>query len=220
MVGLINAQKKQQKYPWLDSKLVGVFGGTFDPPHVGHLILAEEALYQLGLREVLWVLTPNPPHKLNQSITNTETRQRMVLAAINDQPRFRFSSVDIDRSPPHYAVDTIRILTSLEPDVKFVYLIGGDSLHDLPSWHLPNELINLSQNIGVLRRPDDHINLEKLEIELPGVSDKIRWIDAPPIGIAASAIRKKIRFGQAYRYYLLPPVYKIINKENLYKEPR
>lgn len=218
MVGLINAQKEQHLYSRQDSNLVGVFGGTFDPPHIGHLILAEEALYQLSLREVLWVLTPNPPHKLHQKITNLDIRLKMVRAALKSQPRFRLSMVDVYRQPPHFAVDTLKILSAKFPMDQFVYLIGGDSLHDLPTWHLPKDLLRACHSIGVLRRPDDQVDLDTLENELPGVINKIRWIDTPLIGISASAIRKKIHLNQAYRYYLLPPVYKIIQQEMLYQD--
>lgn len=203
---------------WRDLKHVGVFGGTFDPPHMGHLILAEEALYQLGLREIKWVLTPNPPHKLNRTITNLEIRLSMVREAIKNQPRFRLSCVDVDRPPPHYAVDTVRILAAEFPSDQFVYLIGGDSLHDLPTWYKPEDLLRACHSIGVLRCPDDRVDLEALEKELPGVTNKIRWIDTPQLGISASAIRKKVVLDQAYRYYLLPAVYKIVQKERLYKD--
>lgn len=203
---------------WRELKHVGVFGGTFDPPHIGHLILAEEALYQLGLREIKWVLTPNPPHKSNRTITNVEIRLRMVREAIKNQPRFRLSSVDLDRSPPHYAVDTVRILAAEFPSDQFVYLLGADSLHDLPTWYMPDNLLRACHSIGVLRRPDDQVDIVELEKKLPGVTNKIRWIDSPQFGISASTIRKKVALDQAYRYYLLPAIYKIIQQERLYKE--
>src|SRR4030042_4938152 len=100
---------------------LGIFGGTFDPPHVGHLILADEARVQLGLERVLWVLTPNPPHKMDQAITPLVDRLDMLRAALGDALHFELSRVDIDRPPPHYAVDTVRLLRRHHPDDTLVY---------------------------------------------------------------------------------------------------
>ena len=113
------------------SERLGIFGGTFDPPHVGHLILAMEAYDQLKLDRVLWVLAPNPPHKLGKKITDLDIRIEMVKAAINSDPMFEFSRVDIDRPGPHFVLDTMRILHEQKPDDELVFLMGGDSLHDL-----------------------------------------------------------------------------------------
>jgi nicotinate-nucleotide adenylyltransferase len=105
---------------------LGILGGTFDPPHIGHLVLASEAQAQLDLGQVLWVLTPSPPHKQDQPITPLQHRQDMLLAALGDDPSFRFSRVDIERKPPHYAVDTVQLLQARYPDAELVYLMGGD----------------------------------------------------------------------------------------------
>jgi len=127
---------------------VGVFGGTFDPPHVGHLILAGEAVDQLGLQRLLWVLTPNPPHKLNQAVTSLEIRLEILQAAIEENPVFEISRVEMDRPGPHFAVDTVGMLAKLLPKAELFYLIGGDSLHDLPTWCDPQGFI---QTISGLR---------------------------------------------------------------------
>ncbi len=107
---------------------VGVFGGTFDPPHLGHLILAAEALHQLRLERLLWVLTQDPPHKHGQMICPWEARFEMVRLATAGDPAFEISRVDIDRPGPHYAVDTMGILKRQLPQTDLFYLIGGDSL--------------------------------------------------------------------------------------------
>ena len=113
---------------------LGIFGGTFDPPHIGHLVLASEAYHQLKLDRLLWVLTPRPPHKPNQQITALEYRIEMVQAIVEDEPTFELSRVEIDRPPPHYAVDTVEILGKRFPGARLIYLVGGDSLRDLPLW--------------------------------------------------------------------------------------
>ena len=158
---------------------LGIFGGTFDPPHLGHLILAAEALDQLNLDRVLWVLTPEPPHKHGQNRQSLDDRLGMLHVAISEFPSFQLSRVDIDRSPPHYAVDTVRLLAQQYPLSELIYLIGGDSLRDLPRWHKPLELVAACKSLGVMRRPEAHFDLARLEESLPGVTRKILNIDAP-----------------------------------------
>lgn len=196
--------------------LVGIFGGTFDPPHVGHLILAEEAIYQLGLSKVIWVITPHPPHKTRQLISDIRIRTELVRAAIRSNPAFEFSNVDISRSAPHYAVDTLYILKQSYPEAGLVYLLGGDSLHDLPGWHTPDKLLEACQMIGVMRRPGDQVDIVDLVNKLPSLAEKLAWIDTPGLEISASLVRQKIRQRQAYQYYLHPDVYKLIQDKELY----
>ena len=138
---------------------MGVFGGTFDPPHLGHLVLAAEAAHQLGLERVLWVLTPDPPHKQDRSIISLELRLEMLQAALGGAPGFQISMVDIDRSPPHYALDTVCLLQEQYPRTELIYLVGGDSLHDLPAWHKPQELLEACHTLGVMRRPGEEPDL-------------------------------------------------------------
>ena len=117
---------------------IGIFGGTFDPPHLGHLILAAEALYQLQLNRLLWVLTPEPPHKPGRPIAPLPHRLEMLQRAIAQTPGFELSSIEIDRPGPHYTIDTLEILRIQFPAADFALLIGGDSLRDLPGWHRPD----------------------------------------------------------------------------------
>jgi len=196
---------------------LGVFGGTFDPPHIGHLILADEARSQLALDHILWVLTPNPPHKGDHSISPLEVRTSLLQAAIQDQPYFSLSTVDIDRPPPHYAVDTIRLIKSQFPEASIFYLIGGDSLRDLPKWHAPRELLDLCPTLGVMRRPDDQVDILTLESLLPGISTRIQWINAPLLEISATSIRAKLKSGQSFQYYLHPAVYRLICDKHWYQ---
>ena len=197
---------------------LGIFGGTFDPPHIGHQILAAEAQHQLNLDAVLWVLTPDPPHKKLRKITPLSTRLKMVQAAISGCAAFQLSRVDIDRPAPHYAVDTVRLLQAQYPQAELVYLMGGDSLHDLPCWYEAQEFVAACHSIGVMRRPGDEINLSLLEIKIPAINHKIRFVDAPLLEIAASQIRSRIRQGKPFRYYLSESVYRIIEQRKLYQE--
>lgn len=196
----------------------GIFGGTFDPPHLSHLILAEEACYQLQLDELLFVLTQDPPHKKDRSITPVEDRLEMLQAAIQDNPHFSISRVEIDRPGPHYAVDTVRLLQEQFPQAQLVYLMGGDSFRDLLKWHDPAEFVKACHQIGVMRRPADRIDLAKLGKEIPEVLEKVRLIQAPLLEVASKQIRRRIAEGRPYRYYLHPPVVEIIQTRGLYRD--
>ena len=197
---------------------LGIFGGTFDPPHLGHLILASEAQSQLGLDRVLWVLTAGPPHKSGQVLTSLEHRLDMLGAAIRDNPLFEISRVEIDRTPPYYALETVRILTQAYPGDALLYLMGGDSLRDLPSWHKPLEFVQACDAIGVMRRPGEQADLESLELLIPGISRKLRFVEAPLLEIASSDIRERVAAGRPFRYYLPPAVFQIILDRKLYTE--
>jgi nicotinate-nucleotide adenylyltransferase len=197
---------------------LGVFGGTFDPPHVGHLILASESLAQLGLHKVLWVLTATPPHKQPNAISALEERLAMLRLAIGDNPAFEISDMDMRRSGPHYTYDTMRLLEREYPDAELVLILGGDSLHDLPSWHRPAELVAACHEIGIMRRPADSIDLAQLEQELPGLTKKARLVDAPLLEIASHEIRSRARRSLPFRYFVPPAVYDYIVQHRLYSD--
>ncbi len=195
---------------------LGVFGGTFDPPHIGHAILAAEALHQLALERVLWVLTPAPPHKRGQRITPLAQRLQMVQAAIEGEPRFVLSRADIDRPPPHYALGTVQQVRKTYPGWEVVYLMGGDSLRDLPTWHRPREFVAACDALGVVRRPGDAVALEKVAESLPGLREKVRFVDAPLLQISSRDIRWRVASGRPFRYFLQPKVYAYIQTWGLY----
>ncbi len=197
---------------------IGLFGGTFDPPHLGHLILASEAHAQLGLDRLLWILTPDPPHKQDQVITSVEHRLAMLNLAIADNPTFELSRIELDRPGPHYTLDTVEAIAEKYPDADITPIIGGDSLNDLPTWHRPRELLYACHWVGVMRRPGEEPNLEELERELPGISSKVHYVDAPLLEIASREIRSRIADGRPYRYYLPLPVYEYISQHHLYQQ--
>ena len=196
---------------------IGLFGGTFDPPHLGHLILASEAQTQLELNRLLWILTPEPPHKQDQLITAIEHRLAMVNLAIADNPAFELSRIELDRPGPHYTLDTIKLIAEQNPDADIVPIIGSDSLRELPQWHEPQKIVYACHWIGVMRRPNEETNLDELESQLPGISSKVHYVDAPLLEIASREIRSRIAIGHSVRYYLPAPVYEYINRYHLYK---
>lgn len=197
--------------------LIGVLGGTFDPPHLGHLVLADEARATLGLERVLWVVTAQPPHKPDEPVSPASVRVEMVSAAIVGDPGFELSRADIDRPGPHYAVDTLRWLAERDREAKWAYLVGSDSLRDLPTWHTPEQFLEACTILGVMRRPEAEADLKALEDVLPGLSARVRFIDAPLIGISGRDIRRRVRGGEPHRYLVPPEVGEIIKRKSLYR---
>lgn len=196
---------------------IGVFGGTFDPPHLGHLILAAEALDQLKLTKVLWVLTPVPPHKLDQTITSLEHRLAMTQLMLDDYPEFELSRVEIDRPGPHYMLDTVKVIKTQFPDADLLLLLGGDSLRDLRSWHRPSELLSICQGMGVMHRPEVTIELSELEEILPGITNKVLFVDSPLLEISSRDIRRRVSEGRAFRHFLVSTVFDYIQEQKLYR---
>lgn len=199
------------------SEKIGVFGGTFDPPHLGHLILAAEALDQLELSRILWVLTPVPPHKLDQTITALEHRLAMTRLMLDDYPKFELSRAEIDRPGPHFMLDTVKAIKNQFPDAELLLLMGGDSLRDLRTWYHPAELMSSCQGLGVMRRPHDTIDLNDLERILPGISNKVLFVDTPLLEISSRDIRRRVSSGRAFRHYLISSVFDYIQTQNLYR---
>jgi nicotinate-nucleotide adenylyltransferase len=194
---------------------LGILGGTFDPPHNAHLALAERSLRQLPLSRVIWVLTPDPPHK-DDNITPYPLRREMLEAAIAGNPRFELSEVEAERRGPHYMVDTLRILHQRNPDAVYTLLLGGDSLRDILRWHRPKQLIRLCA-LAVLRRPGTRVGMARLEKFVPGISKRTVFIEAPPMQISSTHIRSLVREGKPIAGQVPPAVEAIIRRNGLYR---
>lgn len=197
---------------------LGIFGGTFDPPHLGHLILAAEAADCFGLERVLWVITPDPPHKHFQRVSPLEVRIKLLRAAIGTTAGFEISRVDIDRPGPQYAVDTVRLLREANPGCELTYLIGGDSLRDLPHWYAPGRLLATIDRLGIMRRPGDQVDLDELERALPGIGQKMGFVDAPLLEISSSSIRERVAEGRHFRFFVPERVNALIEEMKLYRQ--
>jgi len=195
----------------------GILGGTFDPPHIGHLILAAEALDQLHLDRLLWLLTPDPPHKQDQPISPVKMRLELLRAAIAGNSQFELSRVELDRPGPHYALDTVRLLRQQMPGWELVYLIGGDSLRDMPTWHQPQALVRAVDQFGVMRRPGAEFDLTALDQILPGVTAKTAFLETPLVEISSTEIRARLAVGRTVRYFLPPAVYRRILRMGYYQ---
>jgi nicotinate-nucleotide adenylyltransferase len=196
---------------------IGLFGGTFDPPHLGHAILAAEALYSLQLDKVLWILTPQSPLKDARVISALDQRLRLVQAALSDTPGFELSQVDILRKPPYYALDTVRILQKENPGAELIYLMGGDSLVDLPAWFKPAAFVQEIACLGVYHRPGEIPDIDAINEKIPGIRQKTTFFQAPLIDISGVDIRKRIHEQRPYRFFLHPAVYQAIQTFQYYR---
>jgi nicotinate-nucleotide adenylyltransferase len=196
---------------------IGVLGGTFDPPHYGHLMLAEQAWEQLALSRVLWAPAADPPHKQNARITPVEHRLAMVRLAIADNPKFELSLVDAQRDGPQYSYMMLAIIAAEHPGDELVFLIGEDSLRDLPTWRHPEKLIE-SARLGVMRRREVAYDLGQLEAAIPGLADCLSFIDAPLIDISSEQIREQIGEGRTVRYQTPDNVIEYIRQHQLYQD--
>lgn len=196
---------------------VGVLGGTFDPPHIGHLILAEEAWWQLGLDHVLLVPAGDPPHKRGAPLSAAAHRVRMVELAIADNPHFELSRVDVDRPGPHYTIDMIHLLRrQLGPETEIFFLMGLDSLVELPNWHRAADLI-AACHLAALTRPAVELDWERLERALPGIRKRVVLLDMPELEIASHVLQQRVRAGRPIRYQVLPAVEEYIREKGLYR---
>jgi len=195
---------------------IGIFGGTFDPPHLGHMALCRQAFNELGLERLLWLLTANPPHKRGHRITALEHRLAMVTLALAGTP-YELSRLELDRPGPHYAADTVAILAQAHSGADLVYLMGADSLNDLPTWHRPAEFVRRLHAIGVMQRDAETPDLPALEAAIPGLGARLRFVAAPRVDISASQVRTLARAGQPYAHLLVPAVADYIREHGLYR---
>ncbi len=196
---------------------LGVFGGTFNPPHNGHLILASEACDQAKLDKVLWVLTPLSPFKQEQVLPVVDVRLRMLRAAVENDSRFEISFVDIDRPAPHFASDTMQLLRQAHPDAELFYIMGADSLNDLPAWHAPHDFLSACDGLLVMHREQEEVVIGNLENSLPGIAPKVHLLASPVVDISSREIRERIGQKRSVRYLLPDGVLSIIQEDGLYQ---
>jgi nicotinate-nucleotide adenylyltransferase len=194
---------------------LGIFGGTFDPIHHGHLIVADELRYRLGLERVLFLPAGRPPHKTDQDITADEHRVNMLQTAIAGDPYFDISFVDIERAGLSYTADSMREHQERYPDAEITFLMGQDSFRDLPYWHKPGELVQLV-NLGVALRPGVVVDFENIVHRVPEVEGRAELVNVPLIQIASSEIRRRVRENEPIRYQVPPSIDAYIRRHGLY----
>ena len=200
---------------------IGILGGTFDPIHVGHLLLAEMARETVALQRVLFTPVADPPHKQERQITPAPHRQAMVELALKGNSRFQLCSVDLERPGPHYSTDTVRLIRrrlEVGPDDCY-FIIGSDSLQDLPDWHQPAELITLCR-LAVAHRPGYQPDISDLVTKLPDLEPRLVWVEMPEMGISASDIRARLAGSRSIHYQVLEEVRQYIQTHQLYRADR
>ncbi len=187
----------------------GIFGGTFDPPHIGHLIAAQDAGTELALDRVLFVPAAEPPHKQGQNITSASIRLEMLEAALRDQARFEICTLELQRAGPSFTVDTLRALHERWPDQELYLLIGADQAHTLPSWREPQHIARLARIVSLSR-----LGVEALLAPQPLVQREVR---VTRIDVSAHDIRQRVARGRPIRYLVPAAVEAFIYERGLYQ---
>jgi nicotinate-nucleotide adenylyltransferase len=196
---------------------IGVLGGTFDPPHYGHLLLADTARVQLHLDRVLFAPAGQPPHKPAARPSPVMHRVALLQAALSDanEPAFCLSRVDLDRPGPHYTVDALALLQKAHPQAEMWFLVGADSLADLTKWRDPARIVALAR-LGVLARPGAAPDLGQLSAAVPGLVGRIDWLIGPSLEVSSSALRERARQGLPLRFLVPPAVETYLSEHSLY----
>ncbi len=198
-------------------RAVGILGGTFDPPHIGHLILGEYAVEALDLDCLLYVPAADPPHKRDRRKTSVEHRLAMLRLALSDNRHFCLSRIDLDRPGPHYSLDMVRIAQAQYPDAKLYFVMGGDSLRDLPTWNRPAELLTLCW-FAVMERPGEDVDPHMHDAALPGLAQRVIILKTPVLEISSSEIISRLREGRSVRYLVPDSVLAYIARHELYHD--
>lgn len=200
----------------------GVLGGTFDPIHIGHLIIAQEAVSALQLDRLFFLPAGDPPHKRNRHIAPAADRLRMVELAIADNPAFALSRVDVERSGPSYTVDTLKLLHEQWGSATDIYfVIGWDMLDDLLTWHDPAGVIQQADKLVAVHRPGyeyDPRYLAHLEAVLPGMLQRLVLLEAPQMAISSSDLRQRVATGRSVRYQVPEAVEHYMQAHGLYRQ--
>ena len=194
-------------------KKIGIMGGTFDPIHVGHLMIAEAVWDEYKLEKVLFIPSANPPHKPDV-MTSARHRFNMTLLATCSNPHFEVSSIEMDRTGPSYTIDTIKALKKIYgDDTDFYFIIGADCIHELPSWHKIDELLKICKFIAT-KRPSYKLDLSIIAKEFSDYN--IQLLETPELEISSTDIRQRIKKGYSIQYITTEQVQQYIRKEELY----
>lgn len=188
---------------------LGVFGGTFDPPHIGHVIVAQDAWQALGLDLVLFVPARLPPHKRDRALAPAELRRAMVQAAVAGDPRFELDETELRRSGPSYTVDTLRELRERHPESALFLLLGADQVQQFHTWRAPEEIVRLATLVVLSRGGAEDI--------APALDVPYRVVPVTRIDLSATEIRRRVAAGAPIRYLVPPGVEAIIRREGLYR---
>ncbi|MBP1756460.1 MAG: hypothetical protein H6Q59_2858 [Firmicutes bacterium] len=199
-------------------KKIGIMGGTFNPIHNGHLFLAENAYEQIGLEEVLFMPSKNPPHKVKPQMVTDQQRVDMILLAIQGNPHFSISTVELKRDGYTYTADTLSLLTKENPDVRYYFIVGADSLLMMHQWYQPQIVFDHCTVVAAAR---DQVDLEKLAHCAADLKEHynadIQLVKMPTMQISSADIRERVAQNKTIHYYLPDQVMEYIEKHQLYR---
>jgi nicotinate-nucleotide adenylyltransferase len=196
---------------------VGVFGGTFDPIHIGHLAAVDDAAYALSLDRVVFVPNRVPPHKMGHRVSSVEDRVAMVRLSVADNPLFELSTVELDRTGPSYTLDTLRELRASFPaGTRLCFLVGCDAIPALHTWHEPDALLH-EFGLVVMERPTGgSVDWPAVEARFQDIRRHVEIIQIVQLEISSSDIRRRVETGRPIRYYVPPAVEAYIRRHRLY----
>jgi len=193
-------------------------GGTFDPIHFGHLVAAQETAEVLGLERVLFVPTAQPPHKVGEPVSPVDHRVTMVSIAIADNPRFELSNIELERGGLSYTVDTAHELRRRHPNHELYFIIGMDSLAELPAWYDPAGILQLARIAAVYRSGWNVVDLQKLDQQVPGAAERVTIVPIPGLDISSTDLRERIINGRPLRYLMPDPIVSYIAEQALFRD--
>ncbi len=195
---------------------LGLLGGTFNPPHLGHLICAQEACDQLGLDRVVLLPVNAPPHKAAEDDPGVEHRVELCRLATAGDPRLGVSRVDADRPGPSYTVDTLRTLNERTPEDELTFIVGGDMAHSLPAWRDPERVLALATLAVAERQGVAREDIAERLSGLRGAAERVRFFDMPRLDISSSMLRRRVAAGRPIRYLVPDPVAAYVERAGLY----
>jgi nicotinate-nucleotide adenylyltransferase len=195
---------------------VGILGGTFNPPHLGHLVCAQEAYRQLDLDQVLFIPARIPPHKPVTDEPGVEHRLEMCRLAVRGDERFTVSELEVDRDGPSYTVDTLMELKTSAPNNELVLILGGDIAAGLPQWHRPERVLELCTPAITLRPGTSREQVDDALRELGG-GERAEFFEMPKIGVSSTMVRDRVRSGEPIRYLVPDAVAQHIERAGLYR---
>jgi nicotinate-nucleotide adenylyltransferase len=196
---------------------IGVFGGTFDPPHLGHLAAAQEALERCGLARVLFVPSERNPLKLDDEKSPTEHRLAMTQLAIADDPRYEISYADVGGDGPSFTVDLLERLKREYQGAELAFIGGMDIPHELHRWREPQRVLALARLIVISRPGSERVTLEEVDARIPGASRRITVVETPGVAISSTELRRRVAEGRSLRYLVPDSVAAYIAEHGLYR---
>jgi len=194
---------------------IGVLGSAFNPPHLGHLALAQEALWQLGLSEVLLVPTGDAPHKRIAEDAGRELRLAMTRLAASDDPRFSASTVEVERDGASYTYETLEMLAEQRAETELVFVMGADAAVGLESWRRPERVVELAR-LAIARRAGVADAEVAAVVRSLGAAERTTMLEMPQFGVSSSAVRDRAAARRPLRYLVTEPVARFIEEKGIY----